>query len=70
MELEIKILLVITTVSGFKWKKASIKAARVNEINAASISLPFRLTSGLWDLIETLANIIPDIVAIKIKINK
>ena len=63
-------MLVITTVNGSKWKNASMKDARVNEINAANISLPFRLTSGLWDLIETLANMIPDIIAIKIKITK
>jgi len=45
-------------------------AATVNEINARRISFPFKLTSGLWDLIETWANKIPETTAVSIKILK
>lgn len=60
-------LLVITTVRGSKCPNVSMTAATVNEINATKISFPFKLTSGLWDLIDTRANIIPDIIAVSIK---
>ena len=60
----------MTTVRESKWPKVSTTVAIEYEINAIRIIFPFKLTSGLWDLIEKQANKIPETIVVSIKILK